>query len=76
MIGTRRVEGADARFQCFLGTHGWPTPVIWVRPGEVVRRRDRLVVQVAAGYAQRVATARTGQRGVTPNTGLQPSLLA
>jgi hypothetical protein len=44
-------EVAVARFQRFLGAHGWPTPVIWVRPGDVVRRRDRLVVQ-AAGCAQ------------------------
>ena len=63
-------DAAVARFQRFLGTHGWPTPVIWVRPGDVVRRRGRLVVQVA-GCAQSEHHARAVfARAIAANLGV------
>jgi hypothetical protein len=61
-------DAAVARFQRFLGTHGWPTPVIWVRPGDVVRRRGRLVVQVT-GCAQSEHHARSPEPSIVAGSG-------
>jgi hypothetical protein len=40
-------ETAVEQFQAFLASQRWPTQINWIRPGDVLRNRERLVVRVA-----------------------------